>query len=127
MARAAARAIWRWRGAGSTSRSMIPHRQVRDQIVGGVANAHPDIAWRFSEANEAKAIGLLDPLQRHVFAPNLVSSAYGPTLADAMLAHVGKNFAGRAQATAAGANVRTRAAARTQRLPAVEAWLAAGN
>lgn len=106
-----------------------PPRQLRAQIIGGVANAHPDLAWRFFEANEVKVTGLLDPLQRHVFIPNLVSSAYDPALADAMQAYVTKTFAegSRAQATAAAAAVRIRAKLRTERLPAVDAWLASAK
>ncbi|MBU6371348.1 MAG: M1 family metallopeptidase [Alphaproteobacteria bacterium] len=106
-----------------------PPRQLRAQIIGAVASEHPGLAWSTFEANEAKITGMLDPLQRNVFIPNLVSSAYDPALADAMLAYATKAFAegSRAQATAAAASVRVRAKIRAERLSDVDAWLAAGN
>jgi aminopeptidase N len=106
-----------------------PPRQIRAQMIREIADQNPDLAWAFFIANEDKVTGLLDPLQRHAFIPGLVSSAYDPALADAMMAYAAKTFAegSRTQAIAAAASVRVRAKVRAERLPDVDAWLAAGN
>ena len=100
-------------------------RQIRTQIIQGVAGSHPRVAWDFFIANRTAIEALLDPLQRLEYAASLAAQSSDPAIADAIIEYGRGNPSAqeRTEATASGIRQRSQLAERT--MPAVDAWIAA--
>jgi aminopeptidase N len=104
-------------------------RQIRPQVISNVAGAHPRLAWDFVVANRAAIEEMLDPLQRLEFPTNIAAISADPAMAGE-LARYAQNFpegGARDAIAAAQAQIRLRAETIRERMPAVEAWIAAHN
>ncbi len=101
-------------------------RQLRPQVLGIVSNGHPRLAWDFLVANRAAIEAMLDPLSRLGFASSIASSNSDPAIA-AALQDYARNFPEGARPTIASAvaAIQLRAQTIAERMPAVEAWIAA--
>jgi aminopeptidase N len=101
-------------------------RQIRTQVLSGVAGGHNQLAWDFLVANRAAIEALLDPLQRLEYPPSIADDSADPAMIPALEAYAA-NFPEGARPTvdAAIAAIRIRAETVGQRLPAVEQWIAA--
>jgi len=99
-------------------------RQIRIQVISGVAGPHNQMAWDFLVANRATVEGLLDPLQRLEYPPSIATTSANPAMADALEAYA-RDFPEGARPTvdAAIAAIRLRAQTVNERMPAVEAWV----
>lgn len=101
-------------------------RQIRPQVISGVAAGHTRMAWDFLVANRAAIEAMLDPLQRLEFPTNIAAISGDPTMVGE-LERYAQNFpAGSARDTvaAAQAQIRLRAETIRERVPAIEAWIA---
>ncbi|MBL8537865.1 MAG: M1 family metallopeptidase [Hyphomonadaceae bacterium] len=127
---------WRWlasnKDAALARRTLaltlgddIP-RQIRTQVIGTVAAEHPRLAWDFLVANRAAIEALLDPLQRLEFPSGIASNSADPAMVGELQAYA-RDFpeGARASVAAAAATIRLRAQTINERMPAVEAWIAA--
>src|SRR5690606_25912598 len=101
-------------------------RQLRTQVIASVAAAHPRLTWDFLVANRATIEGYLDPLQRLEFPASIAGASSDPAMAEE-LERYAANFPEGARPTiaAAQAQIRLRAQTVAERMPAVEAWIAA--
>lgn len=101
-------------------------RQIRPQVLASVAAEHPRMGWDFLVANRTTMEGLLDPLQRLEYAGGIATASSDPAIADELIAYA-QNFPEGAQRTVASsvATIRVRAQTIRDRMPAVEAWIAA--
>jgi len=99
-------------------------RQIRSQVIAGVANEHPRLAWDFVVARRAEIEPLLDPLQRLEYPADIASANVEPAIATELEAYAA-NFPEGARPTVAAAAgaVRLRAQTIAERMPAVEAWV----
>lgn len=130
------RRAWRWlasakdealgrRTLAFTLGDDIP-RQIRTQIIGIVAGNHPRLAWDFLVANRSAVESLLDPLQRLEFPAGIASNSSDPAMVGELEAYA-RDFpeGARPSIAAASATIRLRAQTISERMPAVEAWIAA--
>jgi len=103
-------------------------RQLRPQVIANVADAHPRLTWEFVLANRAAIEALLDPLQRMEYLAGIASASSDPAIA-AELETLARDFpeGARPSIASAGASIRLRAQTIAERMPAVEAWIAARN
>ncbi len=103
-------------------------RQLRTQVLAGVAAEHPRMAWDYLVAHRADVEALLDPLQRLEYPAGIAATNAEPAVADE-LAQYAANFPEGAGPTiaAAQAQIRLRAQTIAERMPAVEAWIGARN
>lgn len=101
-------------------------RQIRTQVIAIVSGSHPRLAWDFLVANRPAIEALLDPLTRLEFPAGLASNSADPAMAAELEAYA-RNFPEGADETvaAATASIRLRAQTASERMPAVEAWIAA--
>lgn len=101
-------------------------RQIRTQVIATVAGAHPRLAWDFLVANRAAIEEYLDPLQRLEFPAGIAGVSSDPAMVGE-LERYAANFPEGARPTiaAAQAQIRLRAQTIAERMPAVEAWIAA--
>ncbi|HEX8902121.1 M1 family metallopeptidase [Vitreimonas sp.] len=101
-------------------------RQLRTQVIASVAAAHPRLTWDFLVANRTTVEGYLDPLQRLEFPAGIAGASSDPAMAEE-LERYAANFPEGARPTiaAAQAQIRLRAQTVAERMPAVEAWIAA--
>ncbi len=101
-------------------------RQIRTQVVASVAAEHPRMSWDFLVANRTAIEALLDPLQRLEY-PGAIASAGADPLVAAELEHYARDFPEGAMPSvaSAAATIRLRAQTIAERMPAVEAWIAA--
>lgn len=101
-------------------------RQIRTQIIGVVAGHHPRLAWDFLVANRTAIEEYLDPLQRLEFPAGIASTSADPAMVGE-LERYAANFPEGARPTiaAAQAQISLRAQTVAERMPAVEAWIAA--
>jgi aminopeptidase N len=101
-------------------------RQIRTQVIANVSGSHPRIAWDFLVANRATVEALLDPLQRLEFPADLASGSTDPAMVGELRAYA-RDFPEGARPTidAATATITLRAQTVAERMPAVEAWIAA--
>ena len=101
-------------------------RQIRSQVISNVAAEHPRLAWDFLVAHRSAIETLLDPLQRLEFPPSIAAQSADPAMIAELEAYAA-DFPEGARATIAGASARIRINAETaqERMPAVEAWIAA--
>lgn len=101
-------------------------RQIRTQVISVVSGSHNQLAWDFLVANRAAIEALLDPLQRLEYPPSIASGSSNLAMIPALEAYA-RDFPDGARPTVAAAiaNIRIRAETVSQRMPAVEAWIAA--
>lgn len=101
-------------------------RQIRTQVLSVVAGGHNQLAWDFMVANRAAIEALLDPLQRLEYPPSIATGSSNPAMIPALEAYT-RDFPEGARPTVAAAiaAIRIRAETVEQRMPAVEAWIAA--
>ncbi len=100
-------------------------RQIRPQVIASVGAEHPRLAWDFLVANRASIEAMLDPLQRLEFPPGIAAVSSDPRMVDE-LARYAQSFPEGARGTVAAgqAQIRLRAQTISERLPAVESWVA---
>ncbi len=102
-------------------------RQIRPQVISVVGGNHQRMAWDFLVANRAAIEAMLDPLQRLEFPTNLAAASGDPAMVGE-LERYAQNFpegSARESVAAAQAQIRLRAETIRERMPAVEAWIAA--
>lgn len=101
-------------------------RQIRTQVIASVADAHPRMAWDFLVANRAAVEAYLDQLTRLEFPTNIAAISSDPAMVYE-LERYAANFPEGARPTvaAAQAQIRLRAQTIAERMPVVEAWIAA--
>ncbi|MDZ4690137.1 M1 family metallopeptidase [Terricaulis sp.] len=101
-------------------------RQIRTQVIAIVSGSHPRLAWDFLVANRPAIEAMLDPLTRLEFPAGLASNSADPAMVAELEAYA-RNFPEGAGETvaAATASIRLRAQTASERMPAVEAWIAA--
>jgi aminopeptidase N len=101
-------------------------RQLRTQVLANVAGSHPRLAWDFLVANRAAFEALLDPLTRLEFPTGVASASSDPAMVAELEAYA-RDFpeGARPSVDAASASIRLRAQTIAERMPAVEAWIAA--
>ena len=102
-------------------------RQIRPQVIASVASNHPRMGWDFLVANRPAIEAILDPLQRLEFPTNIAAISSDPAMVDE-LGRYAQNFpegSARDSVAAAQAQIRIRAETIRERMPAVEAWIAA--
>lgn len=101
-------------------------RQLRTQVIGSVAGQHPRLAWDFLVQNRAAIEAMLDPLQRLEFPVGIASISSDPAMVAELEAYA-RDFPEGARPTvnAAAAAIRLRAQTVSERMPAVEQWIAA--
>jgi aminopeptidase N len=101
-------------------------RQLRPQVIAEVSGEHPRMAWDFLVANRAAVEDLLDPLQRFEYATHIASQSPDPAVADELLEY-SRDFpeGARPSVASAAATIRLRAQTVAERMPVVEAWIAA--
>jgi aminopeptidase N len=100
-------------------------RQIRTQVIATVNGGHPRMGWDFLVANRAAIEPLLDPLQRLEFPTEIAAVSSDPAMAGE-LERYAANFpeGARSSVAAATAAIRLRAQTVSERMPAVEAWIA---
>src|SRR5690606_2342434 len=100
--------------------------QLRPQVIAVVAGEHPRLAWDFLVQNRAAIEAMLDPLQRLEFPTNIASASSDPAMVAELEAYA-RDFPEGARPTvnAAAAAIRLRAQTISERMPAVEQWIAA--
>lgn len=103
-------------------------RQLRPQVIASVAGSHPRLAWDFLVANRDAIEALLDPLQQLQYPADIASASSDPAIATALEAYA-RDFpeGARPSIASAAASIRLRAQTVSERMPAVEAWIAARN
>jgi len=127
-----------WRLLASASDPALAHRtlaltlgeeiprQLRTQVIASVAGAHPRLAWEFLVQNRTAIEAMLDPLQRLEFPTGLASISSDPAMVAELEAYA-RDFPEGARPTVAAATaaIRLRAETISERMPAVEGWIAA--
>jgi aminopeptidase N len=101
-------------------------RQLRTQVLANVAGSHPRLAWDFLVSNRAAFEALLDPLTRLEFPAGIASASSDPAMVAELEAYA-RDFpeGARPSIDAASASIMLRAQTIAERMPAVEAWIAA--
>jgi aminopeptidase N len=94
-------------------------------LISGVARRHPELAFDFAVAHKDKVNTFVDSTSSSRYYPQLAASSLELSTIDKLQAFAEKNIAptSRRDAETAVANIRYRNMVRTQRLPAVDAWL----
>jgi aminopeptidase N len=100
-------------------------RQIRTQVISGVNAGHPRMGWDFLVANRATIEALLDPLQRLEFPTEIAAVSADPAMVGELERYAADFPEGaRSSVSAATAAIRLRAQTVSERMPAVEAWIA---
>jgi aminopeptidase N len=96
------------------------------EMISGVARLHPDLAFDFALAQLAALNEKLDTFSRSQYFPFLASRSADPAMIDKISAYAVANLAAgsRRPADTAAATVADRIRVRSERLPAIDAWLA---
>ena len=96
-------------------------------ILAQVAQDHPELAFDFALANMAKVNERVDATSRSRYFPRLAAGSSDPATIAKLDAYAGVNLAAgsRRDADTAIAGIRDRIKVRAERLPAIDAWLAA--
>jgi aminopeptidase N len=99
---------------------------IRATVIGVVARDHNRLAWDFVVAHRAAIEAWLEPPIRVSFPVDIASESGDPAMV-AELDRYGRNFPASVHQSVVGAEgaIRLRAATIRDRMPAVEAWLAA--
>jgi aminopeptidase N len=100
----------------------------RPLMIRQVAAENPDLAWAFAQRTLDVISANLDLRQRYQYLPQIASGSASPARADELAAYAKANFpeGARKFAFTAEAEIRKRARAREDVLPAIDRWLAAG-
>jgi aminopeptidase N len=96
-------------------------------MLAQVASQHPDMAFDFALANMEKVNQRVDATSRSRYFPRLASGSADPATIVKLDTYAGANLAAgsRRDADTAVAGVRDRIKVRAERLPMIDAWLAA--
>ena len=96
-------------------------------MLSHVAADHPDMAFDFALANMAKVNQRVDASSRSRYFALLAAESATPATIDKLTAYAGANLAAgsRRDVDTSIAGIRDRIKVRTERLPAIDAWLAA--
>jgi aminopeptidase N len=96
-------------------------------MLAQAAREHPEMAFDFALANIAKVNERVDTTSRSRYFPRLAAGSANPATIDKLTAYAGANLAAgsRRGADTAVAAIRDRIKVRAERLPAIDAWLAA--
>jgi aminopeptidase N len=93
-------------------------------MIAGVAWRHPELAYDFAMAHRAQVDKLVDSTSSSRFYPALGGSSFDPAMIGKIKAYEATIAPGaRRPAETVIANIKYRAMIRSQRLPAVDAWL----
>jgi aminopeptidase N len=97
------------------------------QMIAVAARLHPDLAFDFAIAHLAAVTEKLDSSSRTEYFPYLAERSTDPAMIDKVKAYAVANLVvgSRRSADTAAANVTYRIKVRTERLPAIDAWLSA--
>jgi aminopeptidase N len=100
---------------------------VGPQMIRQVAVEHPDLAWAFAVGNLAAVSSVLDLRQRYQYLPGVASASSNAARADDLQALAERDYppGARRFADQAEAEIRLRARVRAERLPQIDAWVAA--
>lgn len=95
-------------------------------MIGGVSRNHPDQAFDFAVANMGKVNERVDATSRSRYFPSLAGGSADPAMIGKINAYATANLAAssRRDADTAVAGITYRIKVRTERLPAIDAWLA---
>jgi aminopeptidase N len=98
-------------------------------LVGGVANLHPDLAFDFAVANQAALVERMEPGSNVRYYPGLAGGSLDPAMIDKLRAYADEFIDAplRRDADTAIADIQYRLRIREQRLPQVDAWLRKGG
>ncbi|MDB5906502.1 MAG: aminopeptidase [Massilia sp.] len=96
-------------------------------MLSQVAADHPDMAFDFALANMAKVNERVDASSRSRYFARLAAGSATPATIDKLTAYAGANLAAgsRRDVDTSIAGIRDRIKVRAERLPAIDAWLAA--
>ncbi|TFW19878.1 M1 family peptidase [Massilia arenosa] len=96
-------------------------------MIGVVAGRHPDMAYDFAIANMGKVNERVDSTSRSRYYPRLASGSTDPAMVTKLTSYAQANLAptSRRDADTAVADIQYRIKVRNERLPAIDAWLAA--
>lgn len=96
-------------------------------MIARVADAHPDLAFDFALANMDKVNERIDATSRSRYFPRLASGSSDPAMIGKLGHYASAHLAptSRRDADNAAGDIRYRIALRKQRLPQIDAWLAA--
>jgi aminopeptidase N len=94
-------------------------------MIGAVAGQHPDLAFDFAMAHRAQVESKVDSSSRSRYFPGLGNSSLDPAMVGKIRAYANAHLAAGARrpAETAIANIEYRSKVRSERLPAVDAWL----
>jgi aminopeptidase N len=94
-------------------------------LISGVARKHPEMAFDFAVAHKDKVDTFVDSTSAARYYPTLTGGSFDLSLVDKVKAFAEKNIAAtsRRDAETAIASIRYRHQVRTERMPAVAAWL----
>ena len=94
-------------------------------MIGTVAGQHPDLAFDFAMAHRAQVEAKVDSSSRSRYFPGLGNSSLDPAMVGKIRAYADAHLAAGARrpAETAIANIVYRSKVRSERLPAVDAWL----
>lgn len=95
-------------------------------MIAAVAQNHPELAFDFALANARQVNERVDASSRTRFIPQLASASAEPETIGKLQAYASANLApgSRGEADNAAASIAARIAARQQRLPDIDRWLA---
>ena len=98
-------------------------------IIAGVARLHADMAFEFALAHLPQLHDMLDPLTRVSFVPYLARTSATEGTIDKVEAYAKEHLPAEARrsATTAAASIKDRMRVRRERLPELNAWLAAAR
>jgi len=104
-----------------------PAATVSGSMIRGVSIEYPDLAFDFAAQHKTAVDAKIDPNERIRFYPSLASNSYDPAMPAKMRAFAEKYIAAgsRRGANAAIEDIKYGIAVRKERLPAIDAWLAA--
>ena len=106
-----------------------PPATIRLDMISDIAGLHPDLAFDFAIAHFDKVNGLLDSFARSSFVPYLGRSSTDPAMVDKInkfaIAHIAPDS--RRMADSSAATVADRVRVRRERIPAIDAWIAANR
>jgi len=103
-----------------------PGATLTGSMMRTVAVEHPDLAFDFAATRKAQVDERIDPNERIRFYPSLAAASHNPAMPGKMDAFARQYIAegSRRDADAAVENIHYRIQVRSERLPAVDAWLA---
>jgi puromycin-sensitive aminopeptidase len=103
-----------------------PGLTISAEMIERVAGTHPEMAFDFALANVAKVNERVDGTSRSRYFPRLASSSVDPAMPAKLKAYAEQHLDAEARGAveAVIADIRTRIEMRSQRLPAIDAWLA---